>query len=43
MDKHEKNKVLTRTRRRVDESNITLPPEEKREWNGKNEGENNIF
>ena len=29
MDKHEKNKVLTRTRRRFEESNNTMPPEQK--------------
>ena len=33
MDKHEKNKILTRTRRRFEESNITMPPEQKnRSW-----------
>ena len=43
MNKHEKNKVPTRTRRRVEESNITMPPEEMREWNERNGEENNIF
>jgi len=36
MDKQEKNKILTRTRRRFEESNITMPPEEMK-W--KNEEE----
>ena len=38
MDKHEKNKILTRTRRRFAESNTTMPPEEMRGWNGNNGG-----
>ena len=37
MDRHEKNKVLTRTRRNVEDSTITMPLEQKKEWNGMNE------
>ena len=43
MDKQRKENDVDKTRRRVDKSNITMPPEEKREWDGKNGGENNIF
>ena len=43
MHKPRKEHDPDKTRRRVDKSNITMPPEEKREWNGKNGGENNIL
>ena len=37
MDNQEKNTILTKTRSWVEESNITMPPEQKYEWNGMND------
>ena len=42
MDNQEKNTILTKTRRWVEESNITMPPEQKYEWNGMNDGEHDL-
>ena len=43
MDKPRKEHDPDKIRRWVEESNITMPPEEMRGWNGMNGGENNIF
>ena len=42
MYKQERNKVLARTRGNVEDSTITMPPEQNKEWNGVNEGKQDL-
>ena len=42
MDNPRKEHDPDKTRRWVEESNITMPPKKKKEWNGMNEGKQDL-